>query len=462
VRFPLPVLGRPLRSAERLRIDRATRALLRWQATLTSWPRERVRLRATPFVSIYLDGRLRGCFGSREGLARAFAHAASDIRFGGMAQADRARATAQVSVLREVRRVEPGRIAVEIEMGRDGLALVDALDRAIVLLPSVARDGAHDADGFVRAMADKSGVPFADWSQAGCFLIRTEEVVVRPAAAADRTGGETCDPRDAAAAFLVRQIDARGRVAFARDARSGSILEPGVMHHGRVAVGLRALREHGGHARACKRALERLERDVRDALDGRPVPGWPERPEVVAGSLALVALAGVDVRRELSEHTAARAEVTKHPWYAAQVVAALGCEAPPALWEACVSDLDAHPWAPWTAIAARALGDSRVLARTSTTLASSIRRAPPHTGGCGVRPIPEIALTAVVVEALAASPRARHAVERARDFLRAWQHMPPAIRAPLLGDAARGGFPVSPVADLLRIDVTGHALLALF
>jgi hypothetical protein len=233
------------------------------------------------------------------------------------------------------------------------------------------------------------------------------------------------------------------------------------MHHGRVAVGLRALREHGGHARACKRALHRLERDVRDALAGRPVTGWPDRPEVVAGTLALVALAGVDLRREVSEHAAASGEVTKHPWYAAQVVAALGREAPPALWEACVSDLDAHPWAPWTAIAARSVGDARVLARTSTTLASSIRAAPPHTGGCGVRPIPEIALTAVVVEALAAVPRARRAVERARDFLRAWQHMAPAIRAPLRRDVVHGGFPVSPVADLLRVDVTGHALLAL-
>jgi AMMECR1 domain-containing protein len=451
------MLGRPLQSAERLRIETVTRALLRWQATLRSWPRARVSLPATPFVSLYLDGRLRGCFGSQEGLARAFAQAASDIRFGGMAEKDRARATAQVSVLREARRVEPSRLVAEIEMGRDGLALVDARERTILLLPTVARDRALDADGFLRAMTDKSRLPFADWGKVGCFLCRTEDVVVRPAAASERGS----DPRDAAAAFLRRQIDADGCVAFARDAKSGSVRESGMMHHGRVAIALRALGEHGGHAQARQRALQRLERDVRNALAGRPVPGWPEGPDVVAGTLALVALAGIDVRRELRQHAAAREEVAKQPWYAAQVVAALGREAPPELWKACVRDLDARPWAPWTAIAARALGDSRVLARTTATLVASIRAAPPHAGGCAVRPVPEIALTAVVVEALAAAPRARRAVERARRFLRAWQYMPPAIRAPLRPDIVHGGFPASPVADLLRIDVTGHALLAL-
>ena len=38
----------------------------------------------------------------------------------------------------------------------------------------------------------------------------------------------------------------------------------------------------------------------------------------------------------------------------AQVVAALGPDAPEAVWRACVRDLDTHAWSPWTALAARA------------------------------------------------------------------------------------------------------------
>jgi hypothetical protein len=237
------------------------------------------------------------------------------------------------------------------------------------------------------------------------------------------------------------------------------------MHHGRAAVAIRALEEHGGHAVAVARAKERLARDVRAALSGKKVEAWPARPDVVAGTLALVAACGVDVRRDLRGWTEAHPEIASSPWHAPQVVASLAGEAPAPLWDACVRDLDVRPWAPWTAIAAHARGDTRILARCAGVIEESIRRSPPHTGGCDrtsapSRNVPETALTALAVEALAPLAAARSARRRACDFLRR-QQITGDAPASLLPDVGLGAFRGSPVLDLLRADITGHALLAL-
>jgi AMMECR1 domain-containing protein len=463
VRFPLAPLRGALPARERAQLQAYVRRLLRWQATLDAWPRAPLVPDATPFVSLYSLGTLRGCYGAEEGppaerLARAFVLASADARFGGTRREDRAQAVAQVTYLREPRRIDAALVERELEVGRHGLALVDAHARAIVLLPSVARDGRLDVDGFVRTMAEKAKVPRAEWGSAGVFLFRTEEIPVRREAA--RRAGRKRDPLDAAASHLARLVDAEGDVVFAVNPRSGARTARGEMHHGRVAVAVRALAAHGGHERVVARARERLSREVRVALRGREVQAWPQRPDVVAGTLALVAMSGVDVGRELRAWIEAHPDVAASPWHAAQAVAALGPDAPSALWDACVRDLDVHPWAPWTAIAAHACGDATVLARCAPVLAASIREAPPHTGGCSARPVPETALTAVTVEALAPLPAARPAVRRARAFLRAWQ-IPDDPPAALLPDIAAGAFPASPVVEMLRVDVTGHAMLAL-
>jgi hypothetical protein len=183
---------------------------------------------------------------------------------------------------------------------------------------------------------------------------------------------------------------------------------------------------------------------------------------MIAGTLALSAMARADLRAELSAFAGAHAaDVASSAWHAAQVVAALGEVAPRSLWEACVRDLDVRPWAPWTALAARARGDRAVLARALSTVAASIRDAAPHVGGCDSRPVPETALTALCVEALAPEPRARAAVRRARAFLRARQMTIESMSAAILPDVALGGFAASPVAEMLRVDITAHAALAL-
>jgi AMMECR1 domain-containing protein len=463
VRFPLLPLRGALPARERARVQAYVRGLLRWQATLDAWPRAARVPDATPFVSLYAGGTLRGCFGAEEGppaerLARAFVLASSDARFGGTRRDERAGAVAQVTYLREPRRIDAELVERELEVGRHGIALVDAHARAIVLLPSVAREGRLDVDGFVRTMADKAKVPRAQWGGAGVFLFRTEEIPVRRDGR--RESARARDPLDAAAAHLARLVEASGDVAFAVDPRTGARTARGEMHHGRVAVAVRALGTHGSHPRVVARARERLAREVRAALGGRAVEAWPQRPDVVAGTLALVSMGGIDVRRELRAWIDGHPEVAASPWHAGQAVAALGPDAPAALWEACVRDLDVHPWAPWTAIAARARGDDAVLARCAPALAAAIRERGPHAGGCSARPVPETALTAVTVEALAALPAARAAVRRARSFLRAWQ-IPEDPPAPLLPAIAAGAFPASPVVELLRVDITAHAMLAL-
>ncbi len=147
----------------------------------------------------------------------------------------------------------------------------------------------------------------------------------------------------------------------------------------------------------------------------------------------------------------------------AQVVAALAGDAPRALWEACVHDLDARPFAPWTALAAAARSDAKTLRRCAPALVDSIRRRAPFAGGCGATPIPEIALTALVTEALTQVPghAAQTAGAEARAFLRRWQYTARTTPAALDPALAVGAFPASPTMPLLRGDITAHAVLAL-
>jgi hypothetical protein len=77
--------------------------------------------------------------------------------------------------------------------------------------------------------------------------------------------------------------------------------------------------------------------------------------------------------------------------------------------------------------------------------------------------VPEIALTALAVESLAGSrrPAARSARARARAFLLRWQLLGPRLRAALDAPSIAGAFPISPVDERARVDVTAHAVLAL-
>jgi hypothetical protein len=224
---------------------------------------------------------------------------------------------------------------------------------------------------------------------------------------------------------------------------------------------LEALRRQGRSATA-DRVEGRLLEDIHAAITKEAPEGPCELARApraqLAGTLALAQLAGCDVRAEL-QAVAHETSFEGAAWHAAQVLTALGPDAPAGLFELCVHDLERAPWAPWTARAASALGDVRMRAICVRHLVISLNRLDVH--GCTVEmPAPPIARVAATVEALAGedSEEVLQALEAARAYLTRWQfrERPPPGLEPLL---CCGAFPLSPDDWLLRTDVTAHAAL---
>lgn len=463
---PFRPLARPLSHTQRAELEGALQRLLGWQRSLTAWALAARAPDATPFVSLYARGRLVGCFGCSEGppshrLARAFLRALEDTRFGGIATAERASLSAEVAYPLAPRTVAADRALARIRAGIDGLALASP---AVVLLPAVARDTGLDARGLVAALCEKARIDSLDGQRLLLFEVESVSAHARAVSHRARAGrqvasseGDTTARVDAAGAWLARRVHADGAIDFAVDGRARRPHGLGPMASGRAAVALRALDAWGGATSVAPRLRRALAAQIRDALSGRPPEGWPDRPDAALGTVALGCLAGLGFERELAALARSHSPVTS-AWYAAQACLALGTDAPPALWRACVADLVARPWAPWTAWAARARGDAATVARCTGVLVRSVD----DQGGVDVTPVPEIALTALVVEALGPlrQPAARRACRRARAFLKRWQwtsRVPGALEPELVA----GAWPVSPILPLARVDVTAHALLAL-
>jgi hypothetical protein len=75
--------------------------------------------------------------------------------------------------------------------------------------------------------------------------------------------------------------------------------------------------------------------------------------------------------------------------------------------------------------------------------------------------VPETALTAVTAHALSLARETRPLAARALAFVRARQLLPGRIPAALDARIALGAFSATPVDDVLRADIAGHAVLAL-
>jgi AMMECR1 domain-containing protein len=462
-------LARALTQTEKARLRSHVRRLLAWQQTLEGWPRPLAAPDATVFVTIYAAGTLRGCFGCSEGkpaarLTRAFLRAIEDSRYGFVQPEERDDLTAVISYPVATRPIEPERVHEQLEAGSEGLGVVEAGRAPVLILPHVARDlrlGPRELLGNLLRKANRG-----DWTGSTVLALRTEDIVVR---SADRTGGRrapvsaSSSALQAAATWLGRLVSRDGAVAFALDPRKRVQFKSGPMHHGRAAVLIRALDAHGGHPTVARRARAWLQDDIRRALAGHSIEGWPVEPAMTAGTLALAHTAGIDLTRELLA-VAEAGMVESSAWHAAQVIAALGHDAPERLWRRCLQDLHTRPWAPWTVLAARSREALSSVTPALRALVASIRRTPPHEGGCAATPIPETALTALVVEALDGIDdiEARESAARACSFLRHRQLLGEAIPAPLDPTMTHGAFAASPIAnDLLRCDIVAHALLAL-
>jgi hypothetical protein len=461
-------LTRPLSAADRQAIRRDLVALLAWQTDLGTWRKPTNRVAGMPYVALYAKGKLYGCFGAEaespgERLGRAFLSALSDTRFGGLPEGARRLLAAEVSYVHRVTEVDPANLAAVFEPGTHGLGVVRPQGGAVVLLPSVARDNGFKARGMLDALVRKArlAVPLAE----RFFSFETERVVARLGEAGSRKSAATpARAQDAAAKWIADLVQGDGSVGFGINARTGEVLPPGEMHHARVAAAIQALRDHGGYERRVALATKRLAHDARAALSGSQVLAWPDHPAKVGGTLAHLVRAGVDVRGALLA-VAGSKELLLVPWHAAQVAAALGPDTPEAVFRACVEDLGVHPWAPWTVLAAsrRALGGD-ILSRAIEALVSSVRKDPPHRGGVGQTEVPEIALTALTVEALRAvrpTGPVKAAILRGQEFLRAWQVDVDGAPAAFDLGASVGAFLGSPISSGLRADVTGHALIAL-
>jgi len=438
---PLSMLARPLRATERAAIAR------RWAAALG---KDRTcELPATAFVSIYERGRVIGCVGHAD-WHLALEQARIDPRFGG-ARLSRDDATIQLSLLVRGPTITPDEIASSLELGQEGLVAFDTTGAIrAVLLPDVAADAQRDGAAMLRALLEKAGVQSAD-EIPRVMRVRRERFVARA-----RAKSRVRDPIDAAAAWLAARVNEVGEVAHGIDARSGRAHRTGPFHLGRAAIVMQALDAHGRYDAVARRARAWLESRIEEGGEGLPKPA-AER----AGTLALALGAGVACRDALvSLVDASSDEIAESAWHAAQVVVALGREAPSPIVRAALAPIDAGTWAPWSALAADALGDRARARRARTQLARSIPAAPPHRGGVRMRDVPEVAITALVIEALAHGKPHHASVRRALAFLRT-QQLTRDVSAALDPDLCEGAFPLAPHADFLRCDVTAHALLAM-
>ena len=334
MKIPWRTLGARLSDRQRQAVAAGLRGLLFWQQDLRTRVAPANVPDATPFVALYARGRLRGCFGSDEGspserLARAFLRALTDTRFGGIASAERASLVAEVSYVSRVRARCFDRLMIDLEPGSHGVGLLSERGALVVLLPSVARDGGLTGAQLLSALARKANLADAQLlRRRDTFLFETDVVVCRMGGPRVRAR----EPREQAAKWLSQLVSAQGEVLFAIDGRTGLSQKVGPMQHGRSAAVLQALARHGGYSREVARGRRRLERDIREALAGRPPPGWPTEPFRVAGTLALAILAGANVEAELAQFARENADLGRVPWDAAQVVAALGSKAPAPLY----------------------------------------------------------------------------------------------------------------------------------
>ena len=327
----------------------------------------------------------------------------------------------------------------------------------------MAYDGIRDADDLLAALERKGKITVR--AQSELCLFESSSVVVRAYEAPRADEMNDARACDVAGAWLAGLVQRDGSIISAIDGRTSAGTRVGEGHYARAAIVIAALFRHGVFQARARAARARLTRDLKAALGGAAVPGFPRTHALVASTLALACLAGAPLRAALTRIAETTDALLGSPWCAAQVVCALGTSAPRALYAACVRDLSREPVAPWTAIAAHAIGDEATYARVAIELARAIKSGAPHEGGYARKAgdLPEIAMTAAVVEALSLRPlpETRAAIRRAHEFLRRAQLLPSQTPACVDPRTAHGAFPLTPTAMLLRADVTAHALLAL-
>ncbi|MEF2145702.1 MAG: AmmeMemoRadiSam system protein A [Desulfovibrionaceae bacterium] len=144
-------------------------------------PTEKLREAYGAFVTLTLDGRLRGCIGNVQGSGELYrtiwdmarSAAFSDPRFPPLTAEEFGQIEHEISVLSPV---EPCRDANEIVVGRHGL-IVQRAGRSGLLLPQVPVQWGWDREKFLRQTCLKAGLSEDSWRMAGTGLFWFEAVV---------------------------------------------------------------------------------------------------------------------------------------------------------------------------------------------------------------------------------------------------------------------------------------------
>jgi len=284
-------------------------------------------------------------------------------------------------------------------------------------------------------------------------------LVLSPSAAAEATAERERAIRQGAT-WLAQAIRADGSLRLTLDASKGTEEVHGDFYHGRAALVLLALDRVAPEHPSTGRLRGFLAEQLALVANARPPASWPAEPAAIAGTLALLKLAGV--QHSLLSLPASADDFSDEPaatWHLAQVVAAAGAEAGQEAWARCQSALRTTPWPCWTALAARKLDDAATLARAVRTLQTALGPLG-REGECHGPSLP-LALVAAAVEALAPETAAAtlDRVNAGRRYLMRWQIDDKTPDADPRW--AVGAFPLLPNHTTLRADVTAHALLAL-
>ena len=133
------------------------------------------------FVTLHLDGRLRGCIGrfvsdeSLHATIREMANSAafSDPRFPSLSRKEAPEVDIEVSVLSPLKKIDS---IDEFQLGRDGIYMIKG-SRHGTFLPQVAAETGWDTEEFLGHCArDKAGIGWYGWRDADLYTYQTEIV----------------------------------------------------------------------------------------------------------------------------------------------------------------------------------------------------------------------------------------------------------------------------------------------
>ncbi len=134
------------------------------------------------FVTLRIEGQLRGCIGCIESLRPlsdtirdiAVKAALEDPRFPSLTASEFERATLEISVLSPLQRIAH---PAEITIGKHGLVLELGHCRGL-LLPQVAMEYAWDVAEFLAAVSKKAGLPATAWKDPEAIIhVFTAEII---------------------------------------------------------------------------------------------------------------------------------------------------------------------------------------------------------------------------------------------------------------------------------------------